>query len=74
MTKRDIVACLTYIFIMHTFIHIFYCSMFKGGDTTEAKNNTVNEFMYCYQLITYLGHRKVSKKSSGVLLWGMGAW
>ena len=36
-------------------------SMFKGGDTTEAKNNTVNEFMYCYQLITYLGHRKASK-------------
>ena len=32
---------------------------FKG--TTEAKNNTMNEFIYCYQLITYLGHRKASK-------------
>ena len=43
---------------------------FRVGGTTEAKNNTVNEFIYCYQLITYLGHRKASKKSSGVLLWG----
>ena len=43
---------------------------FRWGGTTEAKNNTVNEFIYCYQLITCSGHPNASKKSSGVLLCG----
>ena len=45
-------------------------SYFRAGGTTEAINSTVNEFIYCYQLITCSGHPKASKKSSGVLLCG----
>ena len=31
------------------------------GGTTEAKNNTVNELIYCYQLITCSWHPNASK-------------
>ena len=34
---------------------------FRVGGSAEAKDNTVNEFIYYYQLITCSGHPNASK-------------